>query len=242
MAYGYQQPPRERPSDKIAKYVAIVGGILAICAALGIPTQLGAFGDFRLPLLPGRAVTAISLSQGQGPSGTKLTVTGTGFSAGEIVDIRFSTEKIGEARVGDDGGFSANVTVPGSFDAFAGAQSFEVSASDRGSATHASQPFRLLVGGGDPNTGPATISLSKGTGPSGTQITVSGRNFTPGEEVRVRFATTEMGRAVADAQGQFTLGVRIPGNQDPFAPIQVHIVATGLQSVKSADAVFTLTK
>jgi hypothetical protein len=240
VVYGYR--PRERPSDKIAKYIGIVVGILAICAALGIPTQLGAFGDFRVPGLPGRAVTAISLSQGQGPSGAKVTVTGTGFSAGEIVDIRFSTEKIGETQVGDEGDFTANVTIPGSFDAFAGNQSFDISATGRGSSRHASQPFRLLTGGEGPNTGAAAISLSKGTGPSGTQITVSGQNFTPGEEVRVRFAATDMGRTVADSRGMFTLNVRIPGNQDAFAPKQVNIVATGLQSAKSADASFALTK
>ncbi len=243
MAYGYQRQ-RERPSDRIAKYVAILGGVLAICAGLGIPTQLGAFGDFRLPGLPGRAVTTVSLSlsQGQGPSGTKVTVTGTGFAAGEVVDIRFSTEKIGEARVGDDDTFTANVTIPGTFDAFAGSQTFDISAVGRDSVQHASQPFKLLIGGGGPNSGPAAISLSKGTGPSGTQITVSGQNFTPGEEVKVRFSTTEMGRAVADSQGRFTLNVRIPGNLDAFAPRQVSIVATGLQSVKSADASFALTK
>jgi IPT/TIG domain-containing protein len=237
-----QPQTRERPSDRIAKYVAIVGGVLAICAALGIPTQLGVFGDFRLPGLPGRAVTAISLSQGQGASGTKVTVTGTGFSAGEIVDVRFHTEKVGEASVGDDGAFTANITIPGSFDAFAGGQSFDISATGRQSIRQASQPFKLLAGGTQPGSGPASISLSRGTGPSGTEITVSGRNFTPGEEVTVRFATTEMGRAIADSAGGFALNVRIPGNQDPFAPKQVSIVATGQQSAKFADAPFDLTK
>lgn len=239
VAYGSQHP-RERTSDKIAKYVAIIGGVLAICAGLGIPTQLGAFGDFRIPGLPGREVAAISLSRGEGPSGTEVTVTGSGFEGGEIVDIRFHTEKVGEAQVDGDGGFVGDVTIPGSFDAFAGGQSFDISASGRSSVRHASQPFKLLAGGG-PGTGPASISLSNGTGPSGTQITVTGQNFTPGEEVTVRFATTEMGRAIADAQGRFSLDARIPGNMDPFAPRQVTIVATGRQSVKSADAVFALT-
>jgi hypothetical protein len=232
---------RDRTSDRIAKWVGIVGGVLAICAALGIPTQLGAFGDFRLPGLPGRAVASLSLSQGQGQSGTTVAVTGGGFSAGEIVDITFHTEKVGEANVGDAGTFSADVEIPGSFDAFAG-QAFDIAATGRESLRRASQPFRLLTGGGGPNSGPASISLSKGTGPSGTELTVSGRNFAPGEEVTVRFGATEMGRDVAGGDGGFELPVRIPGNQDPFAPKQVRIVATGGQSAKSADAVFDLTK
>ena len=104
-------------SDKLAKYIAIIGGTLAICAALGVPTQLGAFGEFRIPGLPSRDVTALSLSQGEGPSRTKVTVTGKGFDAGEIVDIRFDREKIGEATVDGDGAFSVDVRIPSSFDA-----------------------------------------------------------------------------------------------------------------------------
>ncbi len=50
-----------------------------------------------------------------------------------------------------------------------------------------------------------------------------------------------MGRATADVGGGFTLDGTIPGNMDPFAPSQVDIVATGLQSAKSASAAFALT-
>jgi hypothetical protein len=202
------QPPPEPPRNRIATYVTIVAGVLAICAALGIPTQLGAFGSLRIPGLPGRAVAAISLSQGQGPSGTRVTVTGSGFSAGEIVDLTFSTEKIGEAQVGADGRFTATVKIPGSFDAFGGGQNFDLAAVGRASGRHASQPFTLQSGGEQPNTGPASIALSKGTGRSGTLITVSGQNFAPGEEVKVRFAATEIGRAVADGKGRFSLDAR----------------------------------
>jgi hypothetical protein len=241
VASQYPQP-RERASDKIAKYVAIFGGMLAICAALGIPTQLGAFGDFAFQACPDGRSRRSRCRKGQGPSGATVTVTGHGFATEEIVDVRFHTEKIGEAQVGDDGEFSTTVTIPGSFDAFAGGKSFDISATGRQSGRRASQPFALLAGGDKPGSGPATISLSRGTDPSGTELAASGRNFTPGEEVKVRFATTEMGRAIADSGGGFTLDVRIPGNQDPFAPKQVDIVATGQQSAKSADAPFALTK
>jgi len=242
VTYGNPRP-RQGFTDKLAKWVAIIGGIVAICAAVGIPTQLGAFGNFRIPGLPGRDVAAaISLSKGQGRSGTQLTVSGTGFSGGEIVDVRFHTEKIGEAQVGDDGSFSTDVTIPGSFDAFGGGHNYDISATGRESIKHASQPFKLLGGGGGgPNTGPASISLSDGSGPSGTELTVSGENFQPGEEVKISFATTEMGRAVADNDGRFELSVTIPGNQDAFGSHQVDIAANGQQSIKHADAPFQLT-
>jgi hypothetical protein len=142
-------------SDKLAKYIAIIGGTLAICAALGVPTQLGAFGEFRIPGLPSRVVTSLSLSQDEGPSRTKVTVSGGGFDAGEIVDIRFDREKIGEATVDGDGAFSVDVRIPSSFDAIGGAQTYDISATGRSSVKHASQPFRLLVGGGGQNTGSA---------------------------------------------------------------------------------------
>ena len=146
-------------SDKLAKYIAIIGGTLAICAALGVPTQLGAFGEFRIPGLPSRVVTELSLSQGEGPSRTKVTVSGKGFDAGEIVDIRFDREEIGEATVDGDGAFSVDVRIPSSFDASGAGQTYDISATGRSSAKHASQPFRLLAGGGGQNTGRGTDSV-----------------------------------------------------------------------------------
>jgi hypothetical protein len=71
------------------------------------------------------------------------------------VDIRFDREKIGEATVDGDGAFSVDVRIPSSFDAIGGAQTYDISATGRSSVKHASQPFRLLVGGGGQNTGSA---------------------------------------------------------------------------------------
>lgn len=65
---------------------------------------MGAFGDTRIPGLPGaplscdpRVNPTLSLSTGAGPSGTEVTVAGADFCAGEMVTISFHTEQIATA-------------------------------------------------------------------------------------------------------------------------------------------------
>lgn len=122
---------------------------------LGIITQLGAFGDFRIPALPGRDISRdsqacspatvapkLSLSTGSGPSGTHLAITGHGFCPNQNVQISFHTEQIANAQTDHDGAFSVPATVPGSYDAFA-PQQFTITTT--GPAGQAVVPFRLTA-------------------------------------------------------------------------------------------------
>jgi hypothetical protein len=244
--------PRGHWTDSPTKVLSLIGALLGVVTGLfTLLSQLGAFGDFRLPFLPGLPLdgatsVSIGLSVGRGPSGTEVTVTGHGFAVNEVVEIRFHTEQIGTAQVDGAGTFSQNVRVPGSFDVFA-PQQFDIVATGNSSARSARAPFQLVVTGStesrgtDVRPGPAKISLSRGSGPSGIHITVSGENFQPGEEVEIYFHADQIGIATVDSSGRFSQNVKIPGTYDAFAPQQFQITATGNTSIKSASRPFRLT-
>jgi hypothetical protein len=82
------------------------------------------------------------------------------------------------------------------------------------------------------------LSLSDGSGPSGTQIVVSGSGFPGDRNVELRFHTEALAPARTDDEGSFEADVRIPGTYDPFAPRQFDIVATA--NVCSQRAPFQL--
>jgi len=102
-------------------------------------------------------------------------------------------------------------------------------------------PGGRTTSGGDPDFGPASVFLSKLSGPQGTRLSVSGEHFGPQEEIVVSFHTTELARTRASAAGTFTVVVTIPGDYSAFAPKDFSIRANGRTSIKSADAQFRLT-
>ncbi len=88
---------------------------------------------------------------------------------------------------------------------------------------------------------PASVFLSRDSGPGGTTVNVSGEGFQAGERVVIRFHTEEIGSTTANDAGSFSnVAVEIPDSFSQFAPKQFKIVAGGQSSIKSADAPFTL--
>jgi hypothetical protein len=124
----------------------VLGGFAAIATIL---TFLFQFGPLDLPDFSNGssgggpcANASISLSRGSGPSGTGVTVSGSGFSADESVELRFHTEALPPSRVSADGKFSVQIAIPGTFDTFAPMQ-FEIRATSRPSLCSGSAPFQL---------------------------------------------------------------------------------------------------
>ena len=83
----------------------------------------------------------LSLSQGSGPSGTKVTVTGTGFPGSEHIEVSLHTEAMAPALSDGNGAFSDDVVIPGTLDTFAPMQFDIVAASTSGCSAHT--PFGL---------------------------------------------------------------------------------------------------
>jgi hypothetical protein len=55
----------------------------------------------------------VSVSPRSGPPGSKTTVTGTGFSPGEQVKIKFDDTVVATVTAGGGGGFTKSITIPG---------------------------------------------------------------------------------------------------------------------------------
>ena len=124
-----------------------LGTIAASLTIIGSLIQFGVLGGQRIPGLPGLdagQAANLSISRGSGPSGMKVRLRGSGFSAGETVEIRFATDQIARARVGKHGGFRASAFIPGTFDVF-GARQYEIVAVGMSSAKSADVPFQLIT-------------------------------------------------------------------------------------------------
>lgn len=121
--------------------VVVLLGALAAIAAIAT-FVLTYVVDDESPLLPSGPCgePAIALSDGAGPSGTAVLVTGSGFRGSSSVDLRFHTESLTPSRTDADGRFEQEVRIPGSFDPFA-PQQFDIVAAT--GACSARTPFRL---------------------------------------------------------------------------------------------------
>lgn len=103
------------------------------------PPATGTFVPPTSPPLPGEV--GLTLSRASGKAGTTLTVSGSGFTAGETVVIMFHTEQVGKAQAGPKGTFGpVSVQVPPTWP-FKG--QFFFIASGRTSIESAREPFQV---------------------------------------------------------------------------------------------------
>lgn len=86
-----------------------------------------------------------------------------------------------------------------------------------------------------------TLSLSKGSGPAGTVVSVRGGGFPGDERVELRFHTEALVPARTDAEGTFLVDITVPGTFDAFAPSQFEISATTRPTICTSGATFRLT-
>lgn len=121
--------------------------------------------------------TAISIAPSNGPPGTTVKVTGSGFDAGELVNLYWnctagscSGTPLDSESASATGTFTGSITVPGATNG-----SFSVGAQGGTSGLFAAAPFTVNP--------VLTISPTKGN--PGTSVTVSGVGYVPGETVSI---------------------------------------------------------
>ena len=96
-------------------------------------------------------------------------------------------------------------------------------------------------GGGVPTCQSPALSLSKGSGPSGTHVVVNGTGFPSNQSVEMRFHTELLAPSQTSADGSFKVEIVVPGTFDSFIGQQFTIRAVSTPSVCSKDAPFKLT-
>jgi hypothetical protein len=143
-------------------------------------------------------------SPSSGPSGTDVTLSGSGFQVSYPIIFRLDsinmTPKSGDSYTNTTGGFTSVVTIP---QTTAGSHTIYVTV---GTVT-VSTVFAV--------TASASLnSLSVASGPAGTDVTVSGSNFLPSYPVILKFDTTTLtpksGDTNTNTSGGFASVITIP--------------------------------
>jgi len=167
----------------------------------------------------------ITITPTTGASGTTITVTGNGFSAGRSITIKYKGVPVttSPATINTDayGGFTASFTVPAG-----GAGTYPVEASD---GTYAYSVNFVIVAG---------TSLSQTTGNIGSQITISGTGFIPNATVTITYTSEPvvLATTTTDSSGAFSVTVTIPpstGGQHTITATDGTTVITSTFSVET---------
>ncbi|HEY1296681.1 MAG TPA: hypothetical protein VGJ60_26690, partial [Chloroflexota bacterium] len=166
--------------------------------------------------------TSLSLSAQQGPPGTSITATGTGFQPGETVQVFFNGAQVGTPVADTAGTFKSTFNIP----TIANGK-YQVDAKGQTSGNTASAPF--TVGG-------ANVALSTDSGAVGASVTATGTGFAPGDSVRLVFAGSLVSTQNADTTGSVTFNFTIPR----VVPGLYLVVMSG-GSGATASATFTVT-
>lgn len=88
-----------------------------------------------------QGAAALTFSAPQATPGTSLTITGTAFQAGEVVQLWFNGASIGSETADTKGGFSATFVVPA-----LGPGAYDVTATGETSAKTITMPYTVLAG------------------------------------------------------------------------------------------------
>jgi hypothetical protein len=185
----------------------------------------------------------LTLSLSSGNAGDPITVSGSGFASGSIIPVRIfctgqscagATVLLGTPTADEHGSFKLPIVIP----------SF-------------SSVGPHLVGATDPATGQFAfvqygvsqqrlLQLSTGSGNAGSQLTISGNGFGPGERVQLSVYCTltacgdgavSLGQAQSDPSGSIDTTVQLPR----FTTVGVHLIgALGLDSDAFEVAAFVV--
>jgi hypothetical protein len=173
----------------------------------------------------------ILITPQSGEAGTLITVSGTGFSKREEVEIWFN-DNIGVATTttGSTGSFTATFNVPSGLEA----SIYNVDAEDGTNVARAK--FTLTVPPPPPPTTEPTetpttpttpppsttsLSISQESGPVGTQIVMGGAGFAAGGTITVKYNDEEVAKATADASGVFVATFQVPASRHGANTISV---------------------
>lgn len=177
---------------------------------------------------------SISLNPKQGPPGTDVTVTGSGFGPNYDVPIELgeSPSPLATAHVNDNRAFTTHLTIPAS----TSAGKLRISANIRNGGS--ADAYFTVTAGSASQQAQASVALTPTNGPPGTVITADGSGFTPYQPVT---ATLLGGRGItgggetarADQFGSITMNFSIKQDTPPGV-----ITVTFTQGDNTATAQF----
>ncbi len=182
----------------------------------------------------------ISISPTSGSSGSAVTVTGSGYNAGETVDIYWDTTTgtiLATVTASSAGSFTKSVTIPSN----ASTASHLIVGKGRTTGAKPSRTFTVVEATPTPTpAGTPKIAVAPLSGQVGASVAVTGTGYTPNEAVTIYWDSTVtgavLGNATANSQGGFSVNVTIPS-----ATAGQHLIAgKGSQSGSKPSRSFTV--
>jgi hypothetical protein len=223
-------------SERIATGSIVLILVFALAALLMAPATAlgqGAGAATPTPTVPANASPTATLQAGpslmlastSGLPGSTVTANGAGFQPGETVDVSFNGQPVGTPTVNSSGTFSLAFTVPNSPPG-----QYAVVAKGRASGAAPTAAFTI-------NQGSAALSFNPPQAAPGTQLTVTGTGFRPGETVTLTFNGPTVGTETVDTNGKVTFTFSVPPT---LAPGQYGATATGETSGLTVNSTFTV--
>ena len=139
-------------------------------------------------------IPSITLNPTAGAPGELLMVSGTGFGYRSDVSIYFRSDEVAFAKTDEYGNFEVTFNIPEM-----SAGTYEVKAEDEDDNLDKAK-FVIAAG----------ARLNQIVGSVGTEITISGSGFKPGETLTIKFDSLEVATATADSSGTFTGAFNVP--------------------------------
>ena len=159
---------------------------------------------------------SITLNPTWGPNGTSVNVTGEGFSVLGLVKIYFNSTAtlVQTTGANGSGAITTNFTVPSMPPA-----TYPVKAYDWSTGNYAPDEWFTIPS--------PSITLNPIWGPPGTNVTVTGGNFTFGGEVRIYFYGTSVQNATATGTGTINTWFLVPSVSPSTYTVNATDVSTG---------------
>ena len=176
---------------------------------------------------------SITIDPDKGPPGTQITVTGTGFASGSLLDLRFDAASQGFIQLaGATTTFTRTIAVPAS----KVPGTYLVQIFDWSGEVAVLQDTEIFT-----VTGIAEITIDPDEGPVGTEVVIQGEGFDNKEDIIVQFDGDEVdiedGDDSTDSDGEFFDTIIIV----PKSTAGKHtITVTGDDSGTEAEAEFTV--
>lgn len=180
--------------------------------------------------------------------GQEITITGSGFKAGDVikqVSVGGKVVNLGddEATASSSGNIVITIKVPSR--TVETTESTEAGIGD-GKKTVVVEAVKTVEGDQKDNSGrvaegsieipKAAISLSPGTSRRGTEVTVTGSGFPAGDLVQIKYVGTVVAARATDTSGQFTAEFEVPNSASIGMKHVVEATSVGNYKADSAKA------
>ncbi|GAC1313052.1 MAG: hypothetical protein NVSMB2_00430 [Chloroflexota bacterium] len=153
-----------------------------------------------------------------------MTANAAGFRPGDLVDVTFNGQSVGQPTVNTAGTFSLSFSVPN-----VAPGDYGLLAKGQSSGSTATTSFTVSLG-------PGSVSFTPAQAAPGASVVVAATGFQPGETVQLTFNGASVGTTTADTTGAANVTFTVPS----LGAGAYGVTATGQTSKTEVNATYTV--